>query len=176
MVVNGESRIQSNARRASAYAQRQADRLVHPSTRQKAYDAIANFAIEKPMVFAFVVSQLLFCSLPLVLFVSFALSTAIFALVSAVVFSLFWIGLAMLVLVPVLFVSFSVAVLVWLWAVATFVTGRWIYNMMPVSVRGDMQVKMPNGKQVIFQKERQNVGRTRFDEVDLKSETAEMKE
>jgi signal transduction histidine kinase len=126
---------------------------------------------------AFIASQLLFSSLPLVLFVSFALSTTIFAFISAVVFSLFWIGLGMLVLVPTLFVTFSVAVLVWLWAVATFVTGRWIYGMIPVSVRGDMHVKMPNGKQVIFQKERsQPRDDAEFDTIDVKSEATEIKE
>lgn len=80
----------------------------------------------------------------------------------------------MLVLVPALFVAFSVAVLVWLWAAATFLVGRWVYNRLPVSVRGDVRVGAPNGKQVIFQKERG--GGVEFDKVDAQSEAAEIKE
>jgi hypothetical protein len=96
------------------------------------------------------------------------------------VFTVFWAGLATLVLVPTLFLAFGLAVLVWLWAASTFVIGHWAYNALPVSVRGDMHVKMPNGKQVIFQKDRQQQskknGVSGFDNIDIKSETAEVKE
>lgn len=91
----------------------------------------------------------------------------------------------MLVLVPTLFVTSGVAVLVWLWAAATFFTGRWVYGMIPAGVRGDMQhFKTTGGKQVIFQKERRgdnhddddDEGPDGFGAVDVKSEAAEIKE
>ncbi|KAK7959341.1 uncharacterized protein PG986_004195 [Apiospora aurea] len=136
-----------------AYGQRQVNRVVSPPTRQKAYDATANFAQERPLTFAFIVSQSIFSLLPLMLFVSFALSTAVFAFVCGLVFSLFWIGIATLILVPTLFVAFSVAILVWIWAVATFIFARRVYQMIPASVRGDMAIRMPGtGQQVVFQK------------------------
>ncbi|KAI1843170.1 hypothetical protein JX265_009909 [Neoarthrinium moseri] len=176
MSADSESRIQSSARGVYTYGQRQVDRVISPETRQKHYNAVTNFAMERPLVFAFIASQLLFSALPLALFISFSISTGIFAFVSAVVFSLFWIGVALLVLVPILFVSFSAAVLVWLWAIATFLVGRWIYRMMPVSMQGDMQVKMPNGKQVIFQKERNSGVGLGFDDIDIKEGAAEVKD
>ncbi|KAK8029587.1 hypothetical protein PG993_010878 [Apiospora rasikravindrae] len=136
-----------------AYGQRQVNRVVSQPTRQKAYDATTTFAQERPLTFAFIVSQSIFSLLPLMLFVSFALSTAVFAIVCGLVFSLFWIGIATLVLVPTLFVSFSVAILVWIWAVATFVFARRVYQMIPASVRGDMAIRMPGtDQQVVFQK------------------------
>lgn len=67
------------------------------------------------------------------LFVSFAASITLFALVTAVVFSLFWVGVALVFLAPTLFVTGSVAVLVWLWVVSAFVFARWLYNLLPAS-------------------------------------------
>lgn len=138
------------------------------------------------------------------LFVSFALSTVVFALMCGLVFSLFWIGIATLLLVPTLFVTCTVAVLVWIWAVATFVFARRVYQMIPASVWGDMAIRLPGtGQQVIFQKnggaaagaganggnkiysrnsnggsmeEVQEEQGFSFDDVDVKSEAAEVKQ
>ena len=94
------------------------------------------------------------------LFVSFAMSTVVFALVCGLVFSMFWIGIATLLLVPTLLVTFSVAVLVWVWAVATFLFARRIYNMIPASVRGHMAVRLPgsDGRQIVVQKKGGDAG------------------
>lgn len=121
-------------------------------------------------------SQLVFSALPLGLFISFSLSTAVFALVSALVFSAFWIGVALLVLVPVLFVTTSVAILVWLWAVATFLIGRRVYQSIAASQQGGVQLQMPSGKQVIFQKGRNGGPGVDLNGVDIKEEAAEIKE
>ncbi|KAK8001306.1 hypothetical protein PG991_013528 [Apiospora marii] len=194
----------SDANGIFAYGQRQVDRVVSQPTRQKAYDVTTSFAQERPLTFAFLVSQSVFSLLPLMLFVSFALSTVVFALVCGLVFSLFWIGIATLLLVPTLFVTCTVAVLVWVWAVATFLFARRVYHMIPASVRGDMAIRMPGtGQEVIFQKNgsaapapagangnksysrdtnggsveevREDQGFS-FDDIDVKSEAAEVKQ
>jgi hypothetical protein len=82
-----------------------------------------------------------------------------------------------LVLCPVLFITSGIAILVWAWAIVTFLVGRKIYQMLPVSMQGDMQVKMPSGKKVIFQKERNgNFGGLCSDDVNIKEEVAEVRE
>lgn len=90
-----------------------------------------------PLLQAFVASQLFFSLLPLVLFASFATSITLFALVTAVIFSLFWVGVATLFLVPTLFLTCSVAVLVWLWIASAFNVARWVYNLLPAAPRDE---------------------------------------
>ena len=90
-------------------------------------------------------SQLLLSFLPLLIFVIFSLSTILFALGSAIVFALFWIGVALLVLVPALLVTSSIAVLVWGWAVGSFVVARWLYNLSSAGVQNGEIVKKGNG-------------------------------
>lgn len=180
MAVNGEPQYQSRASRAYSFGQRQVDRVISPQSRERSYDAVNQFATQRPILFAFIVSQILFSALPLALFISFSLSTAAFAIVSATLFCVFWIGVGLLVLCPVLFITSGIAILVWAWAIVTFLVGRKIYQMLPVSMQGDMQVKMPSGKKVIFQKERNgngsNGGGLGFDDVNIKEEVAEVRE
>ncbi|CAM1502755.1 Fc.00g075310.m01.CDS01 [Cosmosporella sp. VM-42] len=139
-----------------AYAQKSLDRVIEPESRQKAYDTTVDFASARPIVFSFIVSQFIFSFLPLLIFATFAISTVAFALGSAIIFSLFWIGVAMLLLVPTLLVTFSIAVLVWGWAVGSFVVARWLYNHAPVGVKGDVEVEA-GGKRVTVYKEGKNV-------------------
>lgn len=87
---------------------------------------------------------LFFSLLPLVLFVSFTASVALFALVAAVLFTLFWVGVAMLFLVPTLFVSGGVALLVWLWLCAVLLIGRWVVNLLPGSSESNDHAVTPN--------------------------------
>ena len=89
------------------------------------------------------------------LFVSFVGSITLFALVTAVLFTLFWTGVALLFLVPTLFLTFSVAVLVWLWIVSAFVVARWIYNLVPATA-GAGPRRQPSGKQVASSNELKN--------------------
>lgn len=84
--------------------------------------------------------------MPLLAFVTFAISTILFALGVAVVFSLFWIGVALLALVPALLVTSCIGVLAWAWAVGSFVVARWIYTRLPVGVQSDTQVKVGSKK------------------------------
>ncbi|KAF5019094.1 hypothetical protein F66182_8907 [Fusarium sp. NRRL 66182] len=130
-----------NASGFIAYARNSVDRLVPPGSRQQFYDSTASFAASRPILFSFVVSQLLLSFLPLLVFLIFSLSTVVFALGSAVVFALFWIGVALLILVPTLLVTSSIAVLVWGWAVGSFVVARWLYSHSPLGVQDGQVVK-----------------------------------
>ncbi|KAK2056625.1 hypothetical protein LY76DRAFT_146225 [Colletotrichum caudatum] len=135
-----------NAAGVYAYSQRQIDRVVSQDTRQKAYGSAYNLAQDQPFLFAFLLAQLIFSFLPILVFVSFAASTATFAFGAAVVFSLFWIGVALLVLVPTLFFTCSIAVLVWVWAAGSFVVAKRLYDMSPIRATGDLELHVPNGK------------------------------
>ncbi|KAF4344328.1 hypothetical protein FBEOM_1722 [Fusarium beomiforme] len=134
-----------NASGFIAYARSSVDRVVPPNTRQKAYDNTASFASSRPILFSFIVSQLLLSFLPLLIFLTFSLSTIVFALGAAIVFALFWIGVALLVLVPALLVTSSIAVLVWSWAIGSFIIARWLYNHSPVGAQNGEVVKKENG-------------------------------
>ncbi|PNP84690.1 hypothetical protein FNYG_01784 [Fusarium nygamai] len=134
-----------NASGFIAYARSSVDRVVPPNSRQKAYDNTASFASSRPILFSFIVSQLLLSFLPLLIFLTFSLSTIVFALGAAIVFALFWIGVALLVLVPALLVTSSIAVLVWGWAIGSFIIARWLYNHSPVGGQNNEVVKKENG-------------------------------
>ncbi|TQN69821.1 hypothetical protein CSHISOI_05638 [Colletotrichum shisoi] len=135
-----------NAAGVFAYGQRQVNRVVSQDTRQRAYGNTYNFAQEQSFLFAFLLVQLIFSFIPILVFVSFSASTIAFAFGVAVVFSLFWIGVALLVLVPTLFFTCTVAVLVWVWAAGSFVVAKRLYEMSPIHARGELEVDAPNGK------------------------------
>lgn len=123
-----------------SYAQSSLDRVVSPSSRQRAYDSTAEFASARPILFSFIVAQLLFSFLPVLLFATFSLSTVAFSLGAALVFALFWIGVAFMVLMPALLLTSSVAVLIWGWAVGSFLVARWLYNHAPIGKYEDKSV------------------------------------
>jgi hypothetical protein len=105
-----------------------------------------------PSLQSFLFIQLLLSFTPIALFASFTIGTILFSFITALLFSLFWIGAALLVLVPTLFVTVSLGIAVWLWVVSSFLVTRWAYNMIPLSVRGGMEVEMPNGKTAVINK------------------------
>ncbi|KAM0517717.1 hypothetical protein ACHAPE_004691 [Trichoderma viride] len=119
---------------ASSYAHRSLDSLISPSSRQRAYDSGASFASDQPILFSFIAFQVLFSVLPILLFISFALSTFFLTLCAAVIFTLFWIGVASLFLIPTLFITSSLAVLCWGSSVGSFVVARWLYHHAPAGV------------------------------------------
>lgn len=126
-----KARAKEDARGVVSFSQRQLDRVVSPSKRRDVYDATSEFAHERPILFAFLLFQVVFSFLPLVTFAVFALSTVALALGSALVFSLFWIGVALLVLVPTLFLTSSIGLLVWLWAAGSFLVARKLWSLAP---------------------------------------------
>lgn len=113
-----------------------------------------SFTTDTPQTF--LAAQLIFSFIPLLTFAIFSLSTVAFAFFAAIVFSLFWIGVALLVLVPALLVTFSIAVLVWAWAVGSFIVARWLYYHSPVGMQGDLQVET-GGKRFTVYKEGKEV-------------------
>ncbi|GBF61253.1 hypothetical protein TMEN_3731 [Trichophyton mentagrophytes] len=99
------------------------DAVLPPPKRAEIRSQLASFAKERPILASFLASQVLFCGVPLVLFVVqvasvlvFAFSTAlVLASLCALTFTAVCTGLALLVLVPVLAVTAFVGVSAWFW-------------------------------------------------------------
>ncbi|KAI0196672.1 hypothetical protein EV127DRAFT_85535 [Xylaria flabelliformis] len=134
--VKAKAQAQSRAHDVLAYAQRQIDRVVSPSTRQKAIESTTAFASKRPLLSLFIAAQLTTALLPILLFATFVLTTTALAFAFAVSFALFWTGVALLVLVPTLFLTFGLALLVWLWALGAYVVFRAVYARLPARLRG----------------------------------------
>ena len=77
---------------------------------------------------------------------------------TAIVFSLFWIGIALLVLLPTLFITVSLGIVVWIWAVSSFLIARWVYNFVPINVKGRTEISLPNGKKAVVTKSGEGYG------------------
>ncbi|KAM0254586.1 hypothetical protein ACHAQJ_006621 [Trichoderma viride] len=129
-----QNQISSLLSATYSYAHRSLDSVIPPSSRQRAHDATSSFASDQPILFSFIAFQVLFSLLPLLLFLSFALSTFLLTLCAAVIFTLFWIGVASLFLIPTLFITSFLAVLCWGSSVGSFVIARWLYHHAPVGV------------------------------------------
>ncbi|TRX93330.1 hypothetical protein FHL15_005909 [Xylaria flabelliformis] len=130
-----KAKAQSRAHDVLAYAQRQIDRVVSPSTRQKAIESTTAFASKRPLLSLFIAAQLTTALLPILLFATFVLTTTALTFAFAVSFALFWTGVALLVLVPTLFLTFGLALLVWLWALGAYVVFRAVYARLPARLR-----------------------------------------
>ncbi|KAK3370032.1 hypothetical protein B0H63DRAFT_514242 [Podospora didyma] len=113
-----------------SFTQRQVDRVVPLELRQKTYAQTSDFAAERPVLFAFILAQLTFSLIPVLLFASFIVSTFLFAAGAAILFTLFWFGVSLAVLVPTLFVTGALGVGVWAWAVSSFILVRWLYGVL----------------------------------------------
>ncbi|KAI1076686.1 hypothetical protein F5B20DRAFT_555181 [Whalleya microplaca] len=144
------SDTKARARSVIAYGQRQLNRVLSPTTRQKAYDSITSFAGERPLLFSFIALQLFLASTPLLLFTGFALCTTIFSLVCGIAFVLFWASIGLLFLLPTLFATLAVGTAVWAWGATTFIVGRWVYSKLPANARARNGGDGDSDKQVIF--------------------------
>ncbi|RDW60094.1 hypothetical protein BP5796_11700 [Coleophoma crateriformis] len=133
-------------------AQNIVDRVVSPEARQKSYDNVKSFATEQPILASFILVQLLLSITPLLLFVSFVTSTFLFAAFCAVIFSLFWAGIALLILTPTLFITVGFGLLLWTWALSSYLVAKWVYSLIPVNVSGNAKMEMPNGNNVVVKK------------------------
>jgi hypothetical protein len=76
--------------------------------------------------------------IPIQLFNIFVVSTVAIAFMTAVAFTAFWVGTAVFVLLPTLFITVSIGVFVWIWAVSTYMAASWCYKF--VYGRQDTQV------------------------------------
>jgi hypothetical protein len=107
---------------------------------------------------SFLAIQILLSFTPVALFASFAVATILISFTSALLFSLFWIGAALLLLIPVLFVTISLGIAIWIWAVSSYLLAKWVYGLVPLSVKGGVAVDMPNGKTVLANKTGEGYG------------------
>ncbi|PMD58177.1 uncharacterized protein K444DRAFT_644112 [Hyaloscypha bicolor E] len=136
--------IQQRASGIITYAQSLIDTIISPDTRKAYYYKTVAFAQDQPILFTFVLIQFLLSSTPVALFLAFALGTLALSFITALLFSLFWIGVALLLLVPTLFITVSLGIVLWVWAVSSFLIARWIYNFVPVRVARITEGEMPN--------------------------------
>ncbi|KAE9379297.1 hypothetical protein N431DRAFT_397538 [Stipitochalara longipes BDJ] len=120
------------------------DKVVSPDTRKEYYSKAVAFAQDQPILFNFILIQFLLSSTPIALFLAFALGTLILSFITALLFSLFWIGIALLLLVPTLFITVSLGIVLWVWAVSSFLVARWVYNFVPSKSHGS--ISPGNGK------------------------------
>ncbi|KAI1437397.1 hypothetical protein GGR50DRAFT_69753 [Xylaria sp. CBS 124048] len=147
---NGKSatvKAKTRAYNLFAYGQDRLDRIVPPSTREEVVDSISTFANKRPLLSLLLATNILLALLPTVLFAGFFLTALFIALLSALAFILFWTGIALLFFVPTLFLTAGLSILVWLWAVGTYIVGRSIYNRLPLRLR------VTEDKKVIFHRD-----------------------
>lgn len=105
---------------------------------------------------SFILFNLVFSFIPVVFFLSFAVSTLCFALISALCFTFFWVGVGLCVLVPVLFFTVSIGVLAWIWALSAFFASRYIYSLMNAQPAGPQKNGYSSDdKTIIFPKQGQ---------------------
>ncbi|KAI9646291.1 hypothetical protein NHQ30_005732 [Ciborinia camelliae] len=132
--------------------QRMVDRVVSPERRSQFYGNISEFFQEQPLIATFLLATLTISLPPLLLFTTFTLSVLAFSLISAILFCLFWIGIASLLLVPTLFVTCGLGIIIWVWAVSSWITARWLYGFMPMA-KGTSELRFQNGKKMVVKKD-----------------------
>ncbi|KAI0505165.1 hypothetical protein F5B22DRAFT_651997 [Xylaria bambusicola] len=121
------------------YSQRQVDRVVSPSTRQRAMDSTTDYAAKRPLLSLFIAIQILSALVPALLFTTFITNTLLVALLSALAFTLFWTLVALFVLIPTLLITCGFAILLWVWAVGSYIFFRAIYSRLPPSLQERFQ-------------------------------------
>lgn len=127
MAVTGPNNAAS---RLVGFTQHHVDRFVPPESRQRAYTHVLDFAMAHPLLATFILSEVIFCIIPVLVFLAFAGSVFFVAIGAALVFTLFLSGLALLLLVPALFLASAVAATVSVWAVGSFLVAQWLYNVL----------------------------------------------
>ncbi|UKZ94372.1 uncharacterized protein TrAFT101_009244 [Trichoderma asperellum] len=173
LTKNDDSQAEEDARQtatsllssASSYAHRALDSIIPSSSRQSAYDRTSSFASSQPILFSFIAFQILFSLLPILLFLSFALSTFFLTLGAAVIFTLFWVGVASLFLIPTLFITSSLAVLCWGSSLGSFIVARWLYHHAPASVFSGSSDTSSTGTEVTSDGAWKDVQVKQFDDV-----------
>lgn len=142
--------VQQRASGILARFQSLVDKMISPDTRSEYNNKIIAFAQDQPILFTFVLIQTLLSFTPVALFLAFALGTLALSFITALLFSIFWIGIALFVLVPTLFITVSLGIVLWVWAVSSFLVARWLYNIVPLkshvsTIPGNGKVVKPEG-------------------------------
>ncbi|KAK4100199.1 hypothetical protein N658DRAFT_508136 [Parathielavia hyrcaniae] len=106
------------------FAQRQLDRLVPPESRHKAYTRVQDFAMERPLLFSFILVQAVFSAMPVFLFLNFVFFLTFLVAMAALLFSIFWTMIAIFILVPALGVTTSLGLFFWSTGLAAYLTAR----------------------------------------------------
>lgn len=124
------------------------DAIWSPESRRSFRRGLDGLVREQPLLASIAGTQLVVNSLPVGAFLAFSSGVVAFSATMAVLFSMFWIGCALFVLLPVLFITSSIGVMFWLWTVGSFVMARWLYRIVPVSVTGRCEARLPTGNLV----------------------------
>ncbi|ESZ93156.1 hypothetical protein SBOR_6435 [Sclerotinia borealis F-4128] len=132
--------------------QRMIDHVVSPERRSQFYGNVSEFFQEQPLIATFLLATLTISLPPLLLFTTFTLSVLAFSFISAILFSFFWIGIATLLLVPTLFVTCGLGIIIWVWAVSSWIVARWLYGFVPVT-KGSGEIRLQDGKRMVVKKE-----------------------
>ncbi|KAL2166027.1 hypothetical protein VTG60DRAFT_3432 [Thermothelomyces hinnuleus] len=112
------------------FAQRQADRIMPPASREDAYAKTKEFATARPMLFSFILAQAVFSAFPILCFLAFVFSVLSVLSTGFLFATLFWIGIALLVLIPILVLTSGAALFTWAFGAASFIFGQWIYTVL----------------------------------------------
>lgn len=132
--------------------QRMVDRVVSPETRSRFYGNVSEFFQDQPLIATFLLTTLTISLPPLLLFTTFTLSVLAFSFISAILFSLFWIGIATILLIPTLFFTCGLGIIIWVWAISSWVVARWLYGFVPAT-QGKGEFRFQDGKKVVVKKE-----------------------
>jgi hypothetical protein len=109
------------------------DRWFPPAKREELKAKIVKFAIERPQLAAFLLSQLALSGGPLALFFIMSLTVLVFALLAGIIvgvvgalfFTVFCVGVALLVLLPTLFMTTFAACFIFLWGLGAYFIVKW---------------------------------------------------
>ncbi|KAJ4322174.1 hypothetical protein N0V94_002522 [Neodidymelliopsis sp. IMI 364377] len=94
-----------------------------PKQREQALEHLRTFALRNPKLASFLAAQLAFAGLPVLLFVTFAVSTLVVSLITclllgliaALIFTLFTTGFALLFVLPIVFIGSCTASTTFVW-------------------------------------------------------------
>ncbi|KAK6542420.1 hypothetical protein TWF694_006375 [Orbilia ellipsospora] len=119
------------------------DRLASPEARQNAYDNTLKFGHQRPVLSSYIILQLLFALIPLLLFIGFTICTVLFSVSVALCFSFFWAGVAVVVLFWTILLTFTFASVSWLFLAGCFYFVKWVESMVWKEQKVERQDPVP---------------------------------
>ena len=127
------SALQSGVRNLINTGQGYLDRWFPPDKRESLKAQLTKFAMERPKLAAFILSQVALSGLPLALFLVMTITVILFSLIAgllvglvgALLFIVFTLGIALCFLLPTLFFTTFAAVFIFLWGLVGFYIVKW---------------------------------------------------